>query len=105
MGLEPPRLSRFFAVVLQRHRESQKLSRQGLAERAGLHQTAVGLIERSLRSPNIDTLHALAKALQIDAWRLLQEAEGEMRTAPPSARPSKIRQADGKKVAPKRGKS
>jgi transcriptional regulator with XRE-family HTH domain len=78
MAGEKLRLSHFFAKVVQRHREAKGLSRQGLAERAGLHQTAVGLIERGLRTPNVDTLDALAKALQTDAWRLIQEAEGEM---------------------------
>ena len=78
MGRETQRLSHFFAKVLQRHREANSLSRQGLAERAGLHQTAVGLIERGLRTPNLDTLDALAKALQTNAWRLIQESEAEM---------------------------
>nr|WP_281720507.1 helix-turn-helix transcriptional regulator [Nitrosomonas nitrosa] len=79
MGRETQPLSHFFAKVLQRHREAMNLSRQGLAERAGLHQTAVGLIERGLRTPNVDTLDALAKALQTDAWRLIREAEGEIK--------------------------
>ena len=78
MSQEVLRLSHVFAAVLKRHRELKKLSRQGLAERAGLHQTAVGLIERGLRTPNLDTVNALARALQTDAWRLIREAEEEM---------------------------
>jgi ribosome-binding protein aMBF1 (putative translation factor) len=78
MGRGTLRLSHFFAAVVQRHREAKGLSRQGLTERAGLHQTAVGLIERGLRTPNIDTLEALGRSLQIKASRLIQEAEAEM---------------------------
>jgi transcriptional regulator with XRE-family HTH domain len=80
MGRETLRLSLFFAKVLQSHREANSLSRQGLAERAGLHQTAVGLIERGLRTPNLDTINALAKALHTDASRLIHEAEAQMQS-------------------------
>lgn len=81
MGREKPRLSHYFATVLKRQRDSKKLSRQGLAERAGLHQTAVGLIERGLRSPNLDTMNALAEALETKASQLIREAEAEMHTS------------------------
>src|SRR6185295_3263433 len=95
MGRGTLRLSHFFAAVVQRHREAKSLSRQGLAERAGLHQTAVGLIERGLRTPNIDTLDALGRSLQIKAWRLIQEAEAEMQKelshATPKPVPAKTR--------------
>lgn len=100
MGRETQRLSHFFAKVLQRHREAMNLSRQGLAERAGLHQTAVGLIERGMRTPNVDTLNALAKALHTDAWRLIQEAEAEMPKR--SASDQKTEFLTVQKVAPKR---
>jgi transcriptional regulator with XRE-family HTH domain len=78
MRREKPRLSHYFAMVLKRQRESKNLSRQGLAERAGLHQTAVGLIERGLRTPNLDTLNALAQALETEVSQLIREAEAEM---------------------------
>jgi transcriptional regulator with XRE-family HTH domain len=35
-----------FALALQKHRTAKELSRQALAEKAGLHQTYVGMIER-----------------------------------------------------------
>jgi ribosome-binding protein aMBF1 (putative translation factor) len=37
-------LSDAFALVLQRHRAAKKLSKQVLAEKAGLHQTYIGKI-------------------------------------------------------------
>lgn len=64
-----------FATVLKRHREAKKLSKQGLAEKAGLHQTYVGMIERGLSNPSLDTANALAEALEIPFSKLVAETE------------------------------
>jgi transcriptional regulator with XRE-family HTH domain len=64
-----------FAVVLQRHREAKKLSRQALAQKAGLHQTYVGMIERGLSNPSLDTANALAEALEIPFSKLVADVE------------------------------
>ena len=64
-----------FALVLQRHRTAKKLSRQSLAEKAGLHQTYVGLIERRLSNPSLDTANAIAEALELPLSKLIIEAE------------------------------
>jgi len=66
-----------FAVVLQRQREANKLSRQALAQKAGLHQTYVGMIERGLSNPSLDTASALAEALEIPFSKLIAETEKE----------------------------
>jgi transcriptional regulator with XRE-family HTH domain len=66
-----------FAVVLQRHRTARKLSRQRLAQKAGLHQTYVGLTERRLSNPTLDTANALAGALGLPLSTLIAEAEDE----------------------------
>ena len=66
-----------FAVVLRRHRVALKLSRQVLAEKAGLHQTYVGMIERGLSNPSVDVVNALAEALEIPFSRLIARAEAE----------------------------
>jgi len=50
-----------------------------VAERAGLNQSAISLLERGLRSPNLDTLLRIAEALGIDLWRLLKAATEEER--------------------------
>ena len=71
--------STVFVKILQRHRLKKKLSRQGLAERAGLHQTAVGLIERGLRTPSVDSAFALANAMNLPLSGLVQEAERKMK--------------------------
>ncbi|MBI5386523.1 MAG: helix-turn-helix transcriptional regulator [Verrucomicrobia bacterium] len=64
-----------FALVLQRHRTALKLSRQALAQRARLHQTYIGLIERGLSNPSLDAAHAIAKALELPLSQLIAEAE------------------------------
>jgi transcriptional regulator with XRE-family HTH domain len=70
-----PDLSDAFAQVVARHRQGQKLSKATLAERAGLHQTYIGLLERGHRSPNLDTAKAISGALGIPLADLIGEAE------------------------------
>jgi transcriptional regulator with XRE-family HTH domain len=67
-----------FALVLQRRRTAKKLSRQVLAQKAGLHQTYVGVIERGLSNPSLDTANAIAEALEIPLSELIAEAEVEL---------------------------
>jgi transcriptional regulator with XRE-family HTH domain len=78
MRPKKPRLSMALVKILQRHRLKKKISRQALAEKAGLHQTAVGLIERGLRTPSVDSAQALATALDIPLSQLVREAEKEL---------------------------
>jgi len=68
-------LSDAFAAVLKRHRAGKKLSKAALAERAGLHQTYIGLLERGSVNPTLDTMHNLAKALGVPLAQLIREAE------------------------------
>jgi transcriptional regulator with XRE-family HTH domain len=70
-----------FALVLQRHRTAKKLSRQALAQKAGLHQTYIGMIERSLSNPSLDTANLIAEALEIPFSKLISETEAERQRA------------------------
>lgn len=45
------------------HRERVGISQEELAWRAGLHRTAIGLLERGERVPRVDTLLKLAGAM------------------------------------------
>jgi len=79
-------LSDAFALVLQRHREAKKLSKQILAEKAGLHQTYIGKIEAGSSNPSLDAANAIAEALGLPLSALIVEAESERRrceTPPP----------------------
>jgi transcriptional regulator with XRE-family HTH domain len=64
-----------FAVVLKRNREAKKMSKQALAQKAGLHQTYVGMIERGLSNPSLDTANALAEALEVPFSKLVTDVE------------------------------
>jgi transcriptional regulator with XRE-family HTH domain len=64
-----------FALVLRRHRDAQRLSQESLAEKADLHPTYIGMVERSLRNPTLNVSEAIAKALGIPLSQLIAEAE------------------------------
>lgn len=70
-----------FAIVLERHRTAKKLSRQSLAQKAGLHQTYIGMIERGLSNPSLDTANLIAEALEIPFSKLISETETERQRA------------------------
>ncbi len=75
MRPHPLGFSDAFALVLRKQRTAKKLSRQGLAQRAGLHQTYIGLIERGISNPSLDAAYALAGALDMPLSKLIIEAE------------------------------
>lgn len=64
-----------FAVVLRQQREARKISKQRLAEKAGLHQTYIGKIECGLSNPSLDAANAIAEALGIPLSKLITKAE------------------------------
>jgi transcriptional regulator with XRE-family HTH domain len=64
---------RVFASRLRQIRQVQGLSQEELADRAGLHRTYVGSVERGERNISIDNIECLAKALEIDIIELLTE--------------------------------
>lgn len=68
-------MSDAFALVLKKHRTARKLSREALAQKAGLHQTYIGLIERGLRNPSLDAADTIAEALEVPLSKLVAEAE------------------------------
>lgn len=60
-----------FGKHLRKLREKQGLTQEELADRAGMHFTYVGQIERGLRNPSLVNLQKLAKALKISGGKLL----------------------------------
>lgn len=64
---------RVFASRLRQIRQVKGLSQEELADRAGLHRTYVGSVERGERNISIDNIERLAKALEIDIIELLKE--------------------------------
>jgi transcriptional regulator with XRE-family HTH domain len=93
----PPKallLSAIFSQVVKRHRERLGLSKAALAERSGLHQTYIGLLEKSARSPNLETARAIAEALKIPLSQLIKQAEDSCRIAEVTSDNAECRKAD-----------
>lgn len=62
---------RAFGDRVRALRSAQGLSQEALAERAGLHRTYVGSVERGERNVSLDNIHALADALEVAAGDLV----------------------------------
>lgn len=60
-----------FGKNLVRCRKAADLSQEELGFRAALHRTEVGMLERGIRLPRIDTLIKLAGAMDIPPQELL----------------------------------
>ncbi len=74
MGAMPSRKGRVhrlaFGGNVRKLREAAGLSQEDLGDRAGLHRTYIGSIERGERNIGLENIHALAKALAVDVCRL-----------------------------------
>lgn len=60
-----------FGIHLRELRIERKLTQEDLADRAGMHFTYIGQIERGLRNPSLVNLEKIAKALKVSAGTLL----------------------------------
>lgn len=69
---QEPSLRIRFAQNLRKHRTSQGVSQEALADIAGVHRTFVSEVERGLRSLSIDNIEKLAKALKVDPVELFK---------------------------------
>ena len=64
-----------FAAVLRKRRAIKGMSQELLAEKANIHPTHVGLIERSRRNPSLKVCKAIADALGLPLAQMVAEAE------------------------------
>lgn len=60
-----------FGDNLRRRRRALGISQEELAEKAGLHRTYVGSVERGERNVSIDNMERLAAAIDSTIQRLL----------------------------------
>lgn len=58
-----PPLSIAFGEVVRSQRKSARITQEELAERAAIHPTYVGLVERGKRNPSLDVAERIAIAL------------------------------------------
>lgn len=59
-----------FGARLRELRVERGLSQEALVERAGLHRTYIGSVERGERNPSLDAIHAFARGLGVDVSEL-----------------------------------
>ena len=68
-----------FGELVRQFREQASLSQEDLADRAGIHRTYIGGIERGERNPTLQTIHKLAAALDIPPMELLNTTKASNR--------------------------
>ena len=72
-------ISLAFGAVVRKHRKARRLSQEALAEKADIHHTHVGLIERGERNASLDVAYRVARALGFSLSALVAEAEKHRR--------------------------
>lgn len=78
MSIKPDQcpLVAIFAGNVRRRRLELALSQEELAERAGVHRTYVGMLERSEKNVTIYNIERIALALGVEPHSLLQASGG-----------------------------
>lgn len=66
-----------FAENVRRKRQELGFSQEVLAERAGVHRTYIGMLERQEKNVTIYNIERVAGALGVEAWVLLHPARGD----------------------------
>jgi len=66
-----------FPGNLKKERVKKALSQEALAMKAGLSVSYISMLERGERTPPLNTLETLAKALDVSPLYLLQELSTE----------------------------
>jgi len=69
--VEKSKFVRDFGKRVQVLREQQGISQEAFAHKAGLHRTAISMIETSKRSSTLETIEKLAKALGVQPSELM----------------------------------
>jgi len=64
--------------LIREEREKRGLSMTVVAQRSGLSQSIISLIERDLRSPTLDTLLRIAESIEVDLGDILTRAQKEI---------------------------
>ncbi len=65
--------------LLKEQRELRGISGSQLAERSGLNQSAISLLDRGKRKPTLDTLVRIAAVLEIELGNVLLQAAQDVR--------------------------
>ena len=68
-----------FGKALRAHRERAGISQESLADRAGIHRTYVGDVERGKRNLGLVNMQRLADALGVSLTQIVKEMQGHLR--------------------------
>lgn len=66
-----------YASVLKRRRKEMMLTQEELACRAGLTRNYISLLEKSQRSPTLETIFSISKALEMKLSKMVSLIEEE----------------------------
>jgi transcriptional regulator with XRE-family HTH domain len=66
--------------ILREKRKQRGLSMNQVAERSGLSQSMISLVEHDLRNPTLDTLLRISDALEIDLSEVIKRASNTVRS-------------------------
>ena len=72
-------LSKAFGEVVRAHRSELELTQERLAERAGVHPTYIGMVERGQRNCSLDVAAEIAEGLNTPLSKLIEKAEARNR--------------------------
>ena len=61
-----------FGKNVQKHRMDQQLSQEQLADKAGVHRTYIGMVERAEKNITLKNIEKIANALQVKISDLLE---------------------------------
>ena len=64
-----------FGMAVRRLREEAGYSQEAFADRAKVHRTYMGTVERGETNLTLENIDKLARALNLKIWQLLKEVE------------------------------
>ena len=67
-----------FGERVRELRQARGLSQEELAFKAGVHRTYISLLERNIKSPTLDVLFRICKALDVKPSRLVSRLEDKV---------------------------
>jgi transcriptional regulator with XRE-family HTH domain len=69
------KLKKIFSNNVRKYRTKQNLSQEELAEKAGLHRTYIGSVERGERNITINAMEKICIALEMSIIDLFKESK------------------------------
>ncbi len=64
-------MKKAFGLRLKKIRRDKNLTQESVAEKAGLHPTYIGQIERGVRNPSLVNINKIAKALSVPVSKIM----------------------------------